>query len=490
MNNSKGRLFVPGLLTLLLLCLTLVASESMAKTEYDGDIAILDKSSKAFVNVVKRAKPAVVHIKVEKTSKAGHPSVQGAEEMFNHPFFEQFFGPQFRGRQPRQQQDFTQRGQGSGFIISEKGHILTNNHVVEGADVVKVILSDNREFIAKIIGTDPQTDVALLKIDDPANLPVLPLGDSSTLETGEWGIAIGNPLGLSQTVTVGVVRATGRSSVGINEYENFIQTDAAINPGNSGGPLINARGEAVGINTALFSRTGGYMGIGFAIPINMAKSIEDQLQKKGKVTRGWLGVVIQNVDKDLAESFGLKKAEGIIVSEVQKDSPASGAGLQRDDIILRLNDTPLKDVSDLRNSVALLPSGSKATLDIVREGREKKIQVTIGEQPSNFSTTSKVVKGKETLDKYGLTLQELTQELAEKFDYKNKSGLIISDVQPGGPADFAGLKPGYLVEEVDKVKVQNFDDLKKALGQGGKSGKILLRVRFGDYSTYVVLLAK
>ncbi len=232
------------------------------------------------------------------------------------------------------------------------------------------------------------------------------------------------------------------------------------------------------------------MGIGFAIPINMAKSIEDQLQKKGKVTRGWLGVVIQNVDKDLAESFGLKKAEGIIVSEVQKDSPASSAGLQRDDIIMRLNDTPLKDVSDLRNSVALLPSGSKATLDIIRDGREKKIQVTIGEQPSNFSTAGKVLKGKETLDKYGLTLQELTQELAEKFDYKNNSGLIISDIQPGGPADFAGLKPGYLVEEVDKVKVQNFDDLKKALGQGGKSGKILLRVRFGDYSTYVVLMAK
>ncbi|MBU1566893.1 MAG: DegQ family serine endoprotease [Proteobacteria bacterium] len=488
MNNRKAFLSVHSLLTILV-CLTLVTSESMAKTDPDGDIAFLDKSSKAFVNVVKSAKPAVVHIKVEKTSKTGSLGGEIPEEMFNHPFFEQFFGPQFRGRQPRQQ-EFKQRGQGSGFIISEKGHILTNNHVVEGADVVKVILSDNREFIAKIIGTDPQTDVALLKIDDPANLPVLPLGDSSALEVGEWVIAIGNPFGLSQTVTVGVVSATGRSSVGINEYENFIQTDAAINPGNSGGPLINARGEAVGINTALFSRTGGYMGIGFAIPINMAKSIENQLQTKGKVTRGWLGVVIQNIDKDLAESFGLKKAEGILVSEVQKDSPASGAGLQRDDIILRLNDSPLTDVSDLRNRVALLSSGSKATLDIIRDGREKKVQITIGEQPSNFSATGKVVKEKETLDKYGLTLQELTQELAEKFTYKRKSGLIISDIQPGSPADFAGLKPGYLVEEVNKVKVQNLDDLNKALGQGGKSGKILLRVRFGDYSTYVVLIAK
>ena len=491
MKTGNIHLAPPSLLALLLLCLTLFTGTGMAKSENDTDTAILDKSSKAFVNVVKKAKPAVVHIKVEKTSKSGYQSGQIPDEMLNHPFFEQFFGPQFRQRQPRQQ-EFTQRGQGSGFIISEKGHILTNNHVVEDADVVKVILSDNREFVAKIIGTDPQTDVALLKIDDPSNLPVLPLGDSSALEVGEWVIAIGNPFGLSQTVTVGVVSATGRSSVGINEYENFIQTDAAINPGNSGGPLINARGEAVGINTALFSRTGGYMGIGFAIPVNMAKSIEDQLQKQGKVTRGWLGVQIQNINKDLAESFGLKKAEGILVSEVQKDSPASSAGLQRDDIILRLNGEALEDVSDLRNRVALLPPDSKATLDILRDGREKKVQVTIGEQPSNFSTAAagKVLKEKEILDKYGLTLQELTPELAEKFEYKSKSGLIISDVQPGSSADFAGLKPGYLVEEIDKMKVQSLDDLKKALGKVGKSGKILLRVRFGDYSTYVVLMSK
>ena len=490
MNTANIHLAPRSLLAFLLLCLTLFSGTGMAKSENDGDAAILDKSSKAFVNVVKKAKPAVVHIKVEKTSKSGDQSGQIPDEMLNHPFFEQFFGPQFRQRQPRQQ-EFTQRGQGSGFIISEKGHILTNNHVVEDADVVKVILSDNREFVAKIVGTDPQTDVALLKIDDPSNLPVLPLGDSNALEVGEWVIAIGNPFGLSQTVTVGVVSATGRSSVGINEYENFIQTDAAINPGNSGGPLINARGEAVGINTALFSRTGGYMGIGFAIPVNMAKSIEDQLQKQGKVTRGWLGVQIQNINKDLADSFGLKKAEGILVSEVQENSPASSAGLLRDDIILRLNGEALEDVSDLRNRVALLPPDSKATLDILRDGREKKVQVTIGEQPSNFSKVAgKAVKEKETLDKYGLTLQELTPELAEKFEYKSKSGLIISDVQSGSPADFAGLKPGYLVEEIDKMKVQSLADLKKALDKGGKPGKILLRVRFGDYSTYVVLMSK
>lgn len=409
------------------------------------------------------------------------------DEIFNNPFFEQFFGPQFRQQMPRR--DFKQRGQGSGFIIGKDGLILTNNHVVEDADSIKVVLADNREFDAKVIGTDPQTDVALIKINDPENLPVLPIGDSSKLEVGEWVIAIGNPFGLSQTVTVGVVSATGRSSVGISEYEDFIQTDAAINPGNSGGPLINARGEVIGINTALFSRTGGYMGIGFAIPINMAKSIENQLQQKGKVVRGWLGVMIQNVDKNLAESFGLKEAKGILVSEVQEKSPASAAGLKQGDIIMKLNNEPLTDVSDLRNRVAMLEPGSTAMLDIMREGREKKIQVTIAEQPSGFSSTEPVDR-KDQLERFGLSLQELTPEIAEKFDYQQGSGLIISDVKQGSPAEAANLKPGYLVEEIDKVKVHNLNDLKKAMEQAQKSNKILLRVRFGDYSTYVVLVAE
>jgi len=366
---------------------------------------------------------------------------------------------------------------------------MTNNHVVEGADSIKVTLSDNRDFDAKVIGTDPQTDVALIKIADPENLPVLALGDSSALEAGEWVIAIGNPFGLSQTVTVGVVSATGRENVGINEYENFIQTDAAINPGNSGGPLINGRGEVVGINTALFSKTGGYMGIGFAIPINMAKSVEDQLQKSGKVTRGWLGVVIQNVTQDLADSFGLKQAGGILISEVQKDSPASAAGLQQGDVILQLDGVKLKDVSDLRNRIALILPGRKAVLDIMRSGRDKKIQVTIGEQPANFGKSGPVAGVDKALGKFGLTLQELTPELAKKFKYEEDSGLIISDVASGSAAEAAGLKPGQLVEEVNRVRVTSLEDLDNVLKQSD-SDKILLRVRAGNYSTYVVLAAK
>jgi serine protease Do len=488
MNTKTLPFPLAGIFALMVFSLMLITAQSSAQAATSEDIAILDRSSKAFVNVVKRAKPAVVHIKVEKTTTSKYRGGRGQEDMFNHPFFDQFFGPQHRRQQPKQQ-EFTQRGQGSGFIISKDGFILTNNHVVEGADTIKVTLSDDRDFTAKVIGTDPQTDVALLKIEDPKNLPVLPLGDSSNLEAGEWVIAIGNPFGLSQTVTVGVVSATGRSSVGINEYENFIQTDAAINPGNSGGPLLNGRGEVVGINTALFSKTGGYMGIGFAIPINMAKSIEDQLHKDGKVTRGWLGVVIQNVDKDLAESFGLKEAGGILISEVQKDSPASAAGLQQGDVIIRLNGARLQDVSDLRNRVALIRPESKAMVEIMRNGREKKIQVSIGEQPANFSKRSPGSNSDESLDQYGLTLQELTPELAKKFEYEENSGLIISNIGSGSSAEEAGLKPGQLVEEVNRKKVSNLKELANALKQS-KSDKILLRVRTGNYSTYIVLGAK
>ena len=488
MNRKKVAPTGLGLVTFFFFCITLAGGQVFAKGDLKDDIAILDQSSKAFVSVVKKAMPAVVHIKVEKTTKGNANGSSGAEEMFNHPFFEQFFGPQFRQRLP-QQEDYVQRGQGSGFIINKKGFILTNNHVVDGADTIQVILSDKREFTGKVVGTDPQSDVALIKIENAVDLPVLPLGDSSALEVAEWVIAIGNPFGLSQTVTVGVVSATGRSSVGINEYENFIQTDAAINPGNSGGPLINAQGEAVGINTALFSKTGGYMGIGFAIPINMAKSIEKQLMENGKVTRGWLGVVIQNVDKDLAESFGLKQAGGILVSEVQPDSPASAAGLQRGDIIITLDDATLEDVSDLRNRIALITPNSTAMLMVIRDGREKKIQVTIGEQPSDFDQHGSVT-GVKSLEEYGLALQELTKELAERFEFEMNSGLIVSSVEPGSPAAKAGMKPGQLVEEINRIPVSNLKDLNKILSETGKNDKILLRVRSGNYATYIVLGAK
>lgn len=440
-----------------------------------------------FVEVVKKAKPSVVHIKVEKSVESR--SDPQLDELFNNPFFERFFGPQFR-QSPNPQRRYKQQGLGSGFIISKDGYILTNNHVVEDADDITVSLSDGREFKAELIGADPQSDVALIRIQDSGNLPTLPLGNSGDLQVGEWVIAIGNPFGLDQTVTVGVVSATGRSKVGINEYENFIQTDAAINPGNSGGPLLNINGEVVGINSALFSRTGGYMGIGFAIPIDMVKNIQAQLKASGKVVRGWLGVVIQDVNENLAKSFGLEKAGGILVSEVQKDSPAEKAGLKRGDVILKLNDKKLSDTADLRNKVALLNPGSTANLDIVRDGREQQIEVNIGERPSSQMMASSAQQNKSTLDKFGLAFQNLTPELAERLGYQGEQGVVISQVEPGSPAASAGLRPGQLIEEVNRKLISNVTELNNAIADSEDPNRVLLRVRSGEISQYVVLIAE
>jgi len=444
---------------------------------------------KGFADVVKKAMPAVVHIRVEK-SVSGNNMTDQYDEFFNNPFFERFFGPQFR-HNPQQgpRRNYKQEALGSGFIISSDGYILTNNHVVEDADTITVFLSDERKFTAELIGRDPQSDVALIKIKDHSNLPTLPLGNSDALEVGEWAIAIGNPFGLNQTVTVGVISATGRSSVGINEYENFIQTDAAINPGNSGGPLLNVNGEVVGINSALYSRTGGYMGIGFAIPINMVKNIESQLKNAGKVTRGWLGVVIQNVDENLAKSFGLDRAEGILVSEVQSGSPADKGGIKQGDVIITLNGTTLKDVADLRNRVALLSPDSTAKLDVIRNGKTISVNVKIGERPNDLSQATGNGSLDSILDQFGLAFQDLTPELADRLGYKNKQGVVISQVEPGSPASSAGLRPGQLIEEVNKTPVHNVQEVKKALDNSDSKDRILLRVRSGNFSQYVVLIA-
>jgi serine protease Do len=470
--------FLPIIAMSFLLVFTVVNARAASKE----DIEFLDRSAKAFASVVKSAKPAVVHISVTSTVESNGEY----EQFFNNPFFERFFGPQYRQQEP-QQRKRQQQGSGSGFVISKDGHILTNNHVVERADKITVTLSDNSEVEAQLIGTDPQSDVALIKIEVDEELPTIPLGDSDDLEVGEWVIAIGNPFGLSQTVTVGVVSAKGRSRVGINEYENFIQTDAAINPGNSGGPLLNIHGEVIGINSALYSRTGGYMGIGFAIPINMVKSIEDQLHKHGKVTRGWLGVAIQDVDENLAESFGLEKAEGILVSDTQADSPADKAGIKQGDVLLKLEDVPLKDVTDLRNRIALIIPGTEVRLTIIRNGKALDVTVTIGEQPADFGSVAQGPKTNGSLGDFGLVLQELTPDLAEQLGYQDRQGVVISEVTPESPADNSGLKPGQLIEEVNKVKVTSLSELKQLLQESTHPSRILLKVRFGSFSQYVVL---
>lgn len=466
----------------LILSLVLVTTSNAHAQELD----VLKKTSSAFVSIVKKAQPAVVNIRTETTTTSTMNQIP--EELYNNPFFEQFFGPQFRQFKQNTPPQI-QQGQGSGFIINKNGLILTNNHVVEGADKITVRLNNDRSYEATLVGADPQSDIALIKIDSKEDLPVLPLGNSDKLDVGEWVIAIGNPFGLTQTVTVGVVSATGRSQVGLNEYENFIQTDAAINPGNSGGPLLNIDGEVIGINSALYSRTGGYMGIGFAIPIDMAKSIENQLQNDGKVTRGWLGIVIQDIDENLAESFGLKNKSGILVSDLQAGSPAEKSGIKAGDVILKVAGQEIGNVSELRNKIALIAPNSNVALTIVREGKIQEISVTVGEQPSSFSRYDQE-KTKDIYDDFGLSFQDLTPEIAKQLGYQQTQGVIIKDVEQSSPANRVGLKPGMLVEEVNRKSISNIKDIKDAIAQSSNPKKVLLKVRFGENSQYIALVAK
>ncbi len=475
---------VSSMMALLLSVFFVVASIAHAK-ELDPDIIILDRTAKAFAKVVERARPAVVFIKVEKTLEAkGHNGpfeFMDPFDFFNDPFFERFFGPRFHRPQPKRK--YKQRGQGSGFIVDKRGYILTNNHVVGGADLIEVKLFDGREFKAKIVGTDPQSDVAVIKIDSDQALPVLPLGDSEKIQVGEWVIAVGNPFGLSETVTVGVVSAKGRNRVGINDYEDFIQTDAAINPGNSGGPLLNIKGEAIGMNTAIFSKSGGYMGIGFAIPINMAKTVMEQLIKKGKVVRGWLGVVIQELDEGIAKGFGLEKPEGVLIAEVSEDSPAQKGGLKQGDIILELNGVKVKDVGELRNKIALTPPGTVVNMKILRDGEAMSLNIKIGERPENVDLTKAGGTKSGLLKKLGLTIQDLTPELCEQFGYKMGQGVLVSEVEPDSPAERVGIKAGYLIEEVNRVPVSKVSECIKALSR--RKHSVLLRITDGQITRYV-----
>ncbi|NLX18403.1 MAG: DegQ family serine endoprotease [Desulfobulbus sp.] len=479
------------LLTSCFLCLLLGLSglPNTVFAQSDADLMLLDRSAKAFSSVVKKAGPAVVHVSVEKETTVKGLG-QFPSDLFNDPFFERFFGPQFRHpRTPSkpEKRTFKQQAAGSGFIITSDGYILTNNHVIEETNKITVRLADKREFAAKVIGADPQSDVAVLKID-AANLPVIPLGNSDNLEVGEWVIAIGSPFELNQTVTVGVVSAKGRNRMGITDYENFIQTDAAINPGNSGGPLLNIRGEVVGMNTAIFSRSGGYMGIGFAIPINMAKSVEQQLRKSGKVTRGWLGIVIQDVTEELGKSFG-GKAGGALISEVGEGTPAQKNGLKQGDIVIAINDETVTDVPDLRNKIAMTPPNTKLKLRVLRDGQEQDIQVTVGEQPEDLAPFAKNVTGS-PLNKLGLTLQDLTKDVADQFGYSKDQGVLIADVATDSPAAEIGLQAGMLIEEVNRTRVRTLKDLQQALKKSNNAKQVLLRVRSGEQSQYVVLPVK
>lgn len=462
----------------------------------DNGVESLRQSGKAFATVARTVSPSVVFIQVEtKTSGRATDHMQappGEELPFGDDLFKHFFGDQLPNI-PRNEAPETPRraiGQGSGFVfkdasglLSDKIYILTNNHVVENADKILVKFPDGHEFEAKVTGTDPLSDVAVIEIK-ASKLPPLPLGDSSKLEVGEWVIAIGNPFGLSNTLTVGVVSAKGRTGLGINDYEDFIQTDAAINPGNSGGPLVNLNGEVIGMNTAIFSRSGGYMGVGFAIPINLAKDIAGQLIDKGEVTRGFLGIVIQPLTPELAKSFGLSHTQGILVAQVSENSPAEKAGLLTGDVIVAYRGQPVSDVGDFRNQVSLTTLGSSESLTIIRDGKQKNINVTIGKLSKDKLATTDSAQSTEEL---GMIVQTLTPQLAKQFGIEQGEGVVITEVKPGSVAEMKGIQAGTVILEVDRKPVKTADEFQHIVKQSSKNKRILLLLRDGSSQSYVIL---
>lgn len=428
-----------------------------------------------FVALAKNLRPVVVNISTTQVSEGaqGFASPFGEEDPFSE-FWRRFFGTPF----PRG--PFRQKSLGSGFIIDRDGSILTNHHVVENAEKITVKLADEREFEAKVIGKDPKTDIAVIKVNTRGNFPTAPLGDSDRLEVGEWVLAIGNPFGLDNTITAGIVSAKGRH-IGAGPYDNFIQTDASINPGNSGGPLINLRGEIVGINTAIFSRTGGNIGIGFAIPINLVKELLPQL-KKGKVTRGWLGVVIQRVTPEIAESLGLDKARGALVAEVSKDGPASRAGIKVGDVIVEFDGKEIRESNDLPLVVARTAVDKRVRVKVLRDKKEVVLSTTIAELKEEEVVASTKEKGN-----FGLTVQKVTPQIAESMGLERVEGVVITAVQPGSPADEAGLRRGDIILEIDRKPVHDLQEYRKAVGEAKRGRGILFLVRRGENTLFLAL---
>ncbi len=469
--------------------LLLIACLALPLQARDDGVESLRETGKAFAAVARKVSPAVVFIQTESRPKAAQRAPFSAP--FDDEFFRRFFGEPFPGV-PRGEGPNGQRravGQGSGFVFSagasgssDKTYILTNNHVVEGAEKIRVKFQDGNEFDADITGTDPKSDVAVIEIKT-TGLPSLAWGDASKLEVGEWVVAMGNPFGLSHTLTVGVVSAKGRTSLGISDYEDFIQTDAAINPGNSGGPLVNLEGEVVGVNTAIFSRSGGYMGVGFAIPSNLARSIAEQLIDTGEVTRGYLGIIIQPLTSELAESFGLEQSQGILVAQVSENAPAQKAGLKQGDVIVSYQGKPVTNVGDFRNRVSLTPPGTRETLSIVRDGKTMEIAITIGQ----LSDEQLVAQGSaQTADELGLTVQTLTPDLAKQFNARAGEGVVVTQVQPESAAASAGIRAGDVILQVNRQPVDDAAAFERAIS-GVTDKRALLLIRSGDAQRFVVL---
>jgi serine protease Do len=449
------------------------ASQALFSGHVHASMKLADPSEgpsrTGFAPIVKSVLPDVVNISTSKVVRAQRELPEG---MFNDPFFRQFFGPGFENR-PQNPRPQREESLGSGVIVSPEGYILTNNHVIEGATDVKVTLSNKRQLEAKVVGADPKTDIAVLKVEG-SGYPAITVGDSSKVQVGDYALAVGDPFGVGQTVTMGIVSALNRGNLGIEDYEDFIQTDAPINPGNSGGALINDRGELIGINTAIISHgSGGNQGIGFAVPVNLARQVMDQIMDHGKVTRAYLGIVVQDVTPAIAKAMGQGELRGALVGDVKESSPAGKAGLQRGDIILEINGKQVSDSRELRMNISMMKPDTDVKLKIMRDGKESNMTVKLGELPNQEQAKAQDGTSKDALE--GVTLENLDAESAKDLGLSPATkGVVVTDISPSSPEADSGLRRGDVIQEVNHKPVRNVSELNEAIHKSGKNPLLLV----------------
>jgi serine protease Do len=481
-NTTKTRSWRGPLLAVVLISIVagifLAAGLNVTQNSSASNPATTVMVPASFTEVAGAVSPSVVNIRTEKTIQGGGPGFRhfqgpqhpqdpfGQDDPFRD-FFERFFGDI-----PRR--EFKQRSLGSGFCIGKEGYIVTNNHVIENADEIKVKSPDGKEYDAEVVGRDAKTDIALIQVAAWSGCQAVTLGNSDALKVGEWVVAIGSPFGLEHTVTAGIVSAKGRV-IGSGPYDDFIQTDASINPGNSGGPLINMKGEVVGINTSILSRTGGSMGIGFAIPINLASGIIEQLKSSGSVTRGWLGVSIQDLTPELAEYYGVKDGKGALVGEVFKGDPADKAGLEPKDVIVEVDGNEVEDSRNLSQRIADVPVGKKITLKVIRDGKERTFDVKIAKRTDEKETLAAKEPVEEAV--LGMTVSTLTRELGRQFDISDDEGVVVVDVEKDGAADKADVQPGDLILEIDHKPVKTMEDYQSQIKKIKEGDTVSLLVK-------------